>query len=141
MLKVNTAIAAVLATAVLAGAGAAETPKSPSGGPIAVPSGMDVRWLETLRDTQGPEGLTLRFRFIAPALAKKKVSEESVAKDMEVLCNTYALPRVPKSGPQPAQIVIAIADKVFPFGEADEGTHQYFEAYSIANGSCVWELF
>lgn len=141
MLNAKLTIAAVALTAALSGPVFAETPKAPSGDPIAVPSGMDVRWLETLRDSQGPAGLTMRFRFVAPDLAKKKVSQEVVAKDMEALCNGYALPRIAKSGPQPAQIVIAIADRVFPFGEADESAKQYFEAYSIENGACVWELF
>lgn len=134
-------IAAVAVTAALSGAASAETPKAPTGDPIAVPSGMEVRWLETLRDSQGPAGLTMRFRFVAPGLAKKKVSQEAIDKDMATLCNDYALPRIAKSGPQPAQIIIAVADRVFPFGEADESVKQYFEAYSIENGACVWELF
>ena len=131
-----TAFAAVT----LAGGAAVLAAGDTTGGAIPVPSGMDVRWLETLSDSQGPGGLTMRFRFVAPALAKP-VSEDALAADMEALCNTYALPRVSGSGPRPAQIVIAIADKAVPYGQATPSIHQYFEAYSIEKNTCVWELF
>lgn len=114
---------------------------APSGPAIPVPSGVEVRWLETLSDTQGPEGLTLRFRFVAPQVAGPGYDPDKAATDMQALCDTFALPRLSDLGPQPAQVVIALADRVVPYGEIDEEAVQFFEAYSVADGSCVWELF
>lgn len=117
-------------------------PASARDAAIAVPSGEEIHWIETLHDTQGPEGLTLRFRFLAPAIGgANPVSAEVAQQDMAALCNDFALPRVPSPGPKPAQIIISLSERSVPFGEADEGVVQYFEAYSIADGSCVWELF
>ncbi len=38
--------------------------------PIAVPSGREIYWLETIRDIPDATGKVLRFRFVAPALAE-----------------------------------------------------------------------
>lgn len=136
------AVAALLAAVVPIRPVLADTPKSPTGAPIPVPSGAEVRWLETVSDMQGPDGLTLRFRFVSPGLGKgNTASETAVAKDMQTLCDSYALKRLPNQGPKPSQIVIALADKVFPYGAATPGVKQFFEAYSIENGRCKLELF
>lgn len=109
---------------------------------VPVPSGQEVHWVETLHDTQGPEGLTYRFRFVAPGIGgDHPVSAQVAQADMEALCDGFALPRVSGQGPKPMQIIISLSDRPTRFGAADEGTVQYFEAYSIADGACVWDLF
>lgn len=110
---------------------------------VSLPSGREVFWAETLSDIAGPAGLTLRFRFVAPALVPAASDEDyaAVAADMQLLCDGFALPRLPEMGPRPAQVVISLADRLVPFGEADEAAVQYFEAYSLANGRCDWELY
>lgn len=110
---------------------------------VSLPSGREVFWAETLSDIAGPAGLTLRFRFIAPALMPAASDEDyaAVAADMQLLCDGFALPRLSEMGPRPEQVVISLADRLVPFGEADEGAVQYFEAYSLANGRCDWELY
>ncbi|OCX66190.1 hypothetical protein BFP70_07780 [Thioclava sp. SK-1] len=126
---------------VLAGAALAEgfTPKLV---PISVPSGQDIRWQETVSDAQGSAGRTIRFRFVAPAIADAtKVDAEVALDDMLALCDTFAVPRIPNVGPQPEQIVISLADRDIPFGEANPDAVQYFEAYSIVDGHCQWEFF
>lgn len=110
--------------------------------PIPVPSGQEVRFIETISDAQGPMGLTLRFRFLAPQIGgTDPIGAEVALTDMEALCNEFAIERLPTLGPQPAQIVISLADRVIPFGEVDEEAVQYFEAYSVEDGACVWELY
>lgn len=111
--------------------------------PIAVPSGVAVAWLETLSDLQGPAGLTLRFRFVAPQIGALAggYTPDMAAADMQALCDGFALPRLPDAGPQPAQVVITLADRPVPFGEIDEEAVQFFEAYSIEDGACLWEMF
>jgi hypothetical protein len=111
--------------------------------PIPVPSGQEVRFLDLIRSDPGPDGLTLRFRFIAPAIAREggTVDAETAQDDMLALCTDYALPRLPAPGPAPSQIIIVLSDREVPFGETQPEATQYFEAYSLADGACIWEPF
>ena len=113
------------------------------GDAITVPSGQAVTLLDVITDTQGPSGLTARFRFLAPEVAKNggTVSVEVAGRDMDALCQDYALPRIANTGPQPAQIVISMADRDVPFGETHPEATQLFNSYSIADGTCVWDMF
>lgn len=110
---------------------------------VAVPSGQEVRFLDAILGEPGPEGLTARFRFVAPAIARDggTVNAEAAQEDMAALCSDFALQRIANTGPQPAQIIIALADRELPFGEPAPEATQYFEAYSLADGMCVWEPF
>ena len=111
--------------------------------PILVPSGQEVRFLDAILAEPGPEGLTQRFRFIAPAIARADgtIDAEAAQADMEVLCNKFALPRLAQTGPVPAQIIIVLSDREVAFGEPAPEATQYFEAYSIDGNRCVWEPF
>ncbi len=114
-----------------------------AGALVTVPSGREVRWIDTISDAPGPDGLTLRFRFLVPGLGAPVWQEapERAEADMQALCDGFALPRLATVGPRPAQVVISLSDRVLPFGEVDETAVQFFEAYSVANGACEWELF
>ncbi len=57
------------------------------------------------------------------------------------LCQTYAIDRLPETGPQPAQVVISIADRELAFGEAAPEATQFFEAYDITPEGCEWSAF
>lgn len=107
--------------------------------PIILPSGLTVTLQEVIWNAPGPVGLTMRFRFVAPDLAGADFT--AVTDDMLWLCQTYARPRVPVTGPQPEQIVISLADRAVPFGESHPEVGQMFEAYSLRDGICVWEPF
>lgn len=110
---------------------------------IAVPSGQTVTLQDVIWNAAGPNGLTLRFRFLAPQIAREAgdVDFETASADMLALCQSFALPRLAELGPQPQQIIISLADRVVPFGETSPDATQYFEAYSIENGTCIWEMF
>lgn len=113
------------------------------GSEIALPSGQTVTWIDTINDAPGPDGLAVRFRFLAPAISRKggTVTAEQAQADMQVLCDTFALPRIPNTGPQPAQIIISLSDRPTEFGVPDPEATQYFESYGIADGACIWEVF
>lgn len=116
---------------------------APSEGvPIAVPSGQQVSYIETIQNVPG-EGLVYRFRFLAPAIAREggSVGQEVAQADMQWLCDNFALPRIASTGPQPSQIVISLSDRAVKFGEASPEATQFFEGYRIEDGKCVWELF
>ncbi len=110
---------------------------------IPVPSGQEVRLLDVIWNEPGPEGLTLRFRFLAPRISRDggDIPYDTAATDMMHLCTTYVLPRLSDFGPTPAQIVITFADRPVPFGETAPDATQFFEAFSLQDGTCIWEIF
>lgn len=110
---------------------------------IPVPSGQAVSLQEVIWNEPGPMGLTLRFRFVAPAIAAGTgtVDSETASADMAALCQSFALPRISDFGPQPAQVIISMSDQPVPFGESAPEITQFFEAFRIEDGACVWEMF
>lgn len=112
-------------------------------GPISVPSGQPVTLMDVIWNERGPEGLTFRFRFLAPQIARQggTVDYETAAVDMLHLCQSYALPRVPNTGPQPSQIIISLSDQPVPFGQTAPLATQFFQPFSFHNGTCIWEIY
>lgn len=110
---------------------------------IELPSGQMVTLVETIWNTPGPQGLATRFRFLAPEINLETGSVDfmAAADDIAWLCQNYALPRVTDAGPMPGQIIISMEDRAVPFGEADPDAVQYFEAFRVENGACIWEVF
>lgn len=106
---------------------------------IAVPSGQVVTLQEVIWNVPGSQGLTLRFRFLAPDLGA--LDFEAAQADMQALCDEYASARTTDFGPAPQQIIISLADKALTFGETSPETVQYFEAFRIENGACIWEIY
>jgi len=108
---------------------------------VSVPSGQIVIFQDAILNEAGPQGQTARFRFVAPAIAQSDVDFETTAADMQHLCDAFALPRVTGSGVLPQQIVISLSAELVPFGESSPDVTQFFEAYSLKNGACIWEVF
>jgi len=111
--------------------------------PIDVPSGQPVTHYDTITGEPGPAGLTARFRFVAPQIAREggTMPFELAAGDMDYLCESYALPRLSDIGPQIAQVVITLMDRPVAFGQPDPDATQFFEAYRPENDRCIWEGF
>lgn len=108
---------------------------------IVVPSGQAIAFHEMIHDQPGGD-LTVRFRFIAPDIAKDAAPDyEVVERDMAHLCQKFALPRLSEAGDVPGQIVISLADQITEFGQPAPQAKQFFEAYSIAKDQCIWEPF
>jgi len=107
---------------------------------VVVPSGQSVTFLDAILNEAGPQGQTARFRFVAPGIAGE-VDFDTAAADMQHLCDTYALPRVTSNATLPQQIVITLSAEPVPFGQAAPGVTQFFEAYSLQDNSCIWEVF
>ncbi len=110
---------------------------------IPVPSGQPVALQDVIWNVPGPDGLAVRFRFVAPQIARDSgtVSYEVAAEDILHLCQTYALPRLTEFGPQPTQIIISMSDHPVPFGETVPQATQFFEAFTHQDGICIWEIF
>ena len=105
-----------------------------------MPSGQQVRFVDVIRDAEG-YGLAYRFRFVAPGIAGGALPFDEVAADMEFLCNSYAIPRLPEIGPRPSHIIISLSEAETEFGVAAPEITQYFEAYTVEDGLCIWEVF
>lgn len=108
---------------------------------FSVPSGQAV----TLQDVFWEEGdeLILRARFLAPQIARDggSVGYDTAAQDMLHLCQTYILPQLTDGAEMPDQVIISLSDKEVPFGDADPEATQFFEAYHIQDGACIWETY
>lgn len=110
---------------------------------LDLPSGQSVTLIETIWNTMGPDGLVTRFRFLAPAINSTEgtVGLDAAAEDIAWLCQNFALQRATEFGPLPSQIIVSLEDRPIPFGEADPEATQFFEAFRIENGACIWEVF
>ncbi len=103
---------------------------------IPVPSGQDVTLIDVVEDRAGTDGTALRFRFLAPAITS--IGFDAASDDLRALCEGYAMNHLTGT---PSQIVISLSDRVVPFGESSPDATQYFEAFSLNDGHCIWEPF
>lgn len=109
---------------------------------IAVPSGQDLVLVEILAD-ENPGELWLRFRFIAPGIARDdgSVSHDAARGDMDWLCQNLALPYLEQRGLKPSRVVVSMADRQVVFGVTDPSATQFFEVYLPEEGRCILEDF
>lgn len=126
----------LMASAMLAGA-----PSAAEETAISVPSGQSVTLLDTIAEEPGPEGVTIRFRFLAPEIARDTgtIGFDDAAADMAYLCESFAVPRVSESEANVARIIISLSDRPVEFGQSAPDATQFFEAYRLEDGACIWE--
>ncbi len=119
------------------GAGAAQAEA------VDVPSGQPVEFLERLIEPDNYDGMTWRFRFVAPQIARDggTVSLETAIADMDALCAGFALTRFNSTGALPSQVIISLADARTVHGVAAPGVTQFFEAYAVEDNTCIWKGF
>ncbi|WP_412563883.1 DUF6497 family protein [Thalassobius sp. MITS945101] len=106
----------------------------------AVPSGLTLALMDQRIEPQSDGSDWARFRFLAPALATG-VSYDAVEGDFAHLCTEYALPDLKDRGAEVAQVVISLSSKELEFGETQPDIIQFFEAFRVENGLCIWEAF
>ncbi|MFK7752921.1 MAG: DUF6497 family protein [Sedimentitalea sp.] len=115
---------------------------APAHAEISVPSGQAVTLNEVLID-ENPGERWLRFRFVAPAIARAggAISYDQAAADMDHLCASLALPYMSEQGLSAVRIVISMMDRRVDFGAPAPDATQFFEAYRPENATCIWEEF
>lgn len=115
---------------------AADTPLIP------VPSGQPIELSEVLVDTVGTQSW-VRFRFLAPQIARNSgtVTYADAGPDIEALCADVALPYLSEWQITADRIVVSLSDRAVPFGQADPAATQFFEEFTIEDGTCIWEEF
>ena len=107
---------------------------------VTVPSHMDVSLLEILSD-DGVNGSLFRFRFVAPQITDSDLSVEQLSDDMAHICQAFALPKLAEIRAEPKQIVVSLSAQATEYGVATPEVRQVFEAFSVQDGSCIWEPF
>lgn len=107
----------------------------------AVPSGYPLYLQEFLLDAQADNATVARFRFVMPEIGQKTVGFADVEQDFQYLCDSHALPALARAGQSADQVIISLSDRETVFGVISDVATQFFEAYSIKNGTCIWEGF
>tara|TARA_R110002094_G_scaffold73931_1_gene81645 strand:- start:9 stop:386 length:378 start_codon:yes stop_codon:yes gene_type:complete len=107
---------------------------------VDVPSGQPVELQEVLVDQVSGE-TWLRFRFIAPQIARDTGAIDSVqaGPDMAFLCDTVAAPYIAQYELTGDVIVISMSDRRAEFGAADPDMTQFFELFRLNDNTCIWE--
>ena len=107
---------------------------------VDVPSGQPVELQEVLVDQVSGE-TWLRFRFIAPQIARDTGAIDSVqaGPDMAFLCEAVAAPYIAQYELAGDVIVISMSDRRAEFGAADPDMTQFFELFRLNDNTCIWE--
>ncbi|MGX9356633.1 DUF6497 family protein [Roseobacteraceae bacterium S113] len=107
--------------------------------PLAVPSARDVHLIEYLVDVD-EVGPVLRARYHAPQL-EADADIDQVLADMEHLCEAYAVNSLKDMSSENERVIVSMSSQPLEFGTIDAETIQFFEAYRVENGRCIWEMF
>lgn len=107
-----------------------------------VPSGQPVTLHEALIDDVNGQNW-LRLRFIAPQIARSTgtIGYEVAEADIAHLCRHVGLPYAQEYDLRPHTIVVSLMDRAVEFGTQDAEATQFFDAFVIENGTCIWEAF
>ncbi|SFM51853.1 hypothetical protein SAMN04488042_10888 [Shimia aestuarii] len=106
----------------------------------AVPSGNEIHLQEILLETRDDKLRVARFRYIMP-LIRQGVEFAEIEDDFFHLCIGVAVPYLTTQGETVDQVVISMADRETEFGVMDTLATQYFEAFTVQDGTCIWEGF
>ena len=133
-------LVALLALPSLAPEGAQVT--DGAGEVVVLPSGHEAVLQDVISNVPGPEGMTLRFRFVTPAVAPGGGLEfEAASSAMQHLCDSFAIPRLSDFGAGAQQVVISLSASPVEFGATAPDVVQFFESYRVEDGTCQWEMF
>ncbi len=106
----------------------------------AVPSGNDIHLQEILFEDRDDASRVARFRYVMP-LMRQGVAFEEIEADFFHLCIGVAVPYLAVSEETVDQVIISMADRETDFGVMSHLAQQYFEAFSVQDGTCIWEGF
>lgn len=106
-----------------------------------LPSGLfvtqpDVRLEPTGAPTHAVR--TVRLRYVSEQLGQKAFSFDQIEDDFAHLCETDGLMTRARSAPKAVQIIISISSAPLVFGEISPDIIQYFDAFDVVSGSCIW---
>lgn len=105
-----------------------------------VPSGNDLQFQEMIFETRADSSRVARFRYVMP-LIRQGVEFAQIEADFFHLCIGVAVPYLAIEGETVDQVIISMADRETEFGVLSTLGTQYFEAFSVQDGTCIWEGF
>lgn len=108
---------------------------------LAVPSGFELSLQEVIYETLQDNTAVARFRYVMPIIGQEGISFDDVEPDFLYLCETHARRSLEKADKTVDQIIISLADRETEFGTVSHVATQFFEAYRVENGACIWEGF
>lgn len=108
---------------------------------LAVPSGYELYLHELVFEARQDHSNVARFRYVMPIIGHEGITFANVEKDFDYLCKENAVPALEKQSKTVDQVIISLSDRETEFGSTTSVATQFFEAYSIENGSCIWEGF
>lgn len=104
---------------------------------LTLPSGRLARLCQLLVEPQPFTGEDwLIVRILVPDL--QTTGERDGHFDHDWACEAVGFPN---AAPGTARVVVQLMAEAFPRGEPSPGITQAIEAYSIQDGTCIWELF
>ncbi|SEL00937.1 hypothetical protein SAMN05421666_2809 [Roseovarius nanhaiticus] len=103
---------------------------------FALPSGLTVFLQEVLEEGAGD----LRVRYVAEGFDPARLDPELLLADMMALCQIN-LAAIGGENVDLGRITVSIADRAAEFGVLNTDVRQSFEAFTIADGTCIWEAF
>ena len=81
----------------------------------------------------------VRVRLVAKEIADQDLyGFEVIEKDFQALCDSEGLRIVAKFAPNAREIVVSVASETVPFGDSAPNVVQYFDVFSVTDGTCVW---
>lgn len=107
---------------------------------LSLASGPAAHLQERLIE-EGEDGLVHRFRFVSEGFDPSAQAPETVMTDLQALCTHYAIPALSAADRRPDRIVISLADRAVEFGVMAAEARQVFEAFSIEDDVCIWEMY
>ncbi|SHK00675.1 hypothetical protein SAMN05444000_1176 [Shimia gijangensis] len=108
---------------------------------LTVPSGYEFHLQEMLFETRQDNSEVARFRYVMPIIGQEGVTFDDVEFDFLFLCEVEALRSLEKQSKTVDQVIISLSDRETEFGATTSVATQFFEAYSVKDGSCIWEGF
>ena len=116
---------------------------TPAAADITAPSGLMPELGETIFEPVGvvtTAAKIMRLQFVSADLADQtRYDFATIEADFEWLCQTVGLPRIEKSAPNVEQIIVSLASELVPLGETTPEVVQYFDAFQVSDGKCIWE--
>lgn len=85
---------------------------------------------------------TLRLRFIVKAVADPAYGgdDSAVFADMEWLCADTGLAMIAADGNPWEGVTVTMMAEPVEFGRSAPDVVQFFEAFAVADGTCIWEV-
>ncbi|WP_298257305.1 DUF6497 family protein [uncultured Litoreibacter sp.] len=82
---------------------------------------------------------SVRLRLVAEEIADQTAfGFEVIEQDFQALCDSEGLRIIAKFAPNAREIVVSVASQATEFGESVPNVIQYFDVFTVTDGTCVW---